>query len=333
MKKPSNILLGFLCSSALLCQQASATDLATVAKAKTATPALHIAGDSQPWRFVFKEMVHLSHGDLSRVEDLSAINTEGTDPLPVITEYHKALQDLGVDLILVPVPAKAAVYPDALSTDLQPALPPLSAFISKLNTAGVRTLDLAAIFFEQRMKQPDQPLYCTTDSHWSPAGAQLAARHAAKILQQHPALKDLAPTTFNLNPDETIQIHGDLIADEEKASLPPEALSLQSVSPQTSGDSPILVIGDSHCQIFRTGGNMLASNAGFIDHLAQQLSLPIEEVSSQASGADQPRADIARRTAQQPDFWENRKIVLWLFTEREFTQGRWRSIPALVQKK
>jgi alginate O-acetyltransferase complex protein AlgJ len=78
---------------------------------------------------------------------------------------------------------------------------------------------------------------------------------------------------------------------------------------------------------------MLATDAGFIDHLAAALSLPIEEVSSQASGADQPRADIARRTVKEPTFWTSRKVVVWLFTAREFTQGKWRTIPAKVQKK
>jgi alginate O-acetyltransferase complex protein AlgJ len=78
---------------------------------------------------------------------------------------------------------------------------------------------------------------------------------------------------------------------------------------------------------------MLATDAGFIDHLAAALSLPIEDISSQASGADQPRADIARRTVKEPDFWSSRKVVVWLFTAREFTQGKWRTIPTQVKKK
>ena len=75
---------------------------------------------------------------------------------------------------------------------------------------------------------------------------------------------------------------------------------------------------------------MHASGGGFIDHLAAALSLPVEEISSQASGADQPRVDIARRTVKEPDFWERHPVLIWLFTEREFTEGRWREIPARV---
>jgi alginate O-acetyltransferase complex protein AlgJ len=36
---------------------------------------------------------------------------------------------------------------------------------------------------------------------------------------------------------------------------------------------------------------------------------------------------------KNPDFWAKKKIVIWLFTAREFTQGRWKILPAKVQKK
>jgi alginate O-acetyltransferase complex protein AlgJ len=72
---------------------------------------------------------------------------------------------------------------------------------------------------------------------------------------------------------------------------------------------------------------------GFIDHLTTDLSLPVEEISTQASGGEGPRIDIARRTVKEPDFWKKKKVVVWLFSAREFTQGRWKKIPAVVQKR
>lgn len=292
-----------------------------------------IAGATSPWRFVTKELQHLSHGDLASA-NLATVNVEGTDPLPVIEQYSADLKALGVDLILVPVPSKASLYPDKLAADLPAtAGTSMKEFLTKIEARGVKVIDLESLFRTHRSEHPDQALYCATDSHWSPLGAELAAAATARLLANHPALKDRSQTSFTVSDSDTLEFHGDLLSDAEKSSLPPEQLPLRKVSPSTAGPSPVLVIGDSHCQIFRTGGTMLATDAGFIDHLASGLSTTIEEISSQASGADQPRADIARRTAKEPDFWTSRKVVVWLFTAREFTQGKWRPIPVKVIKK
>lgn len=293
-----------------------------------------VAGAAAPWRFVVKELTHLAKGDLAQAENLAALNAEGTDPLPVIQEYAAALKSLDVDLCLVPVPPKASIYPDKLASDLTLAdAPSLKPFLDKIAAFGIQVVDLETLFRQHRAAHPEEPLYCATDSHWSPRGAELAAAAVASQLASHSALSGAPKTTFTVAAPETLQFHGDLLNDADKASLPPETLPLRKVSPATAGASPVLVIGDSHCQVFRTGGAMLATDAGFIDHLAAALSLPVEEISSQASGADQPRADIARRTVKEPAFWSTRKVVVWLFTAREFTQGKWRAIPAQVRKK
>lgn len=292
------------------------------------------AGAEAPWRFVLKELAHLAKGDLAQAENLAALNVEGASPLPVIQEYAAALKSLGVDLCLVPVPPKAVIYPDKLDSALAPAdAPSLKPFLDQIAAIGIRVVDLETLFREHRATHPEEQLFCATDSHWSPRGAELAAAAVAGQLAAHPALSDAAKTAFTVSEPQELQFHGDLLSDEEKTALAPEKLPLRKVSPATAGASPVLVIGDSHCQVFRSGGAMLATDAGFIDHLAAALSLPVEEISSQASGADQPRADIARRTVREPAFWETRKIVVWLFTAREFTQGKWRSIPAKVEKR
>ncbi len=331
------MMLRFLLVPLLLCQTTRGADFAAsvqnaLASAPQGSPAA--AGAAAPWRFVLKELTHLSKGDLAQAGNLAALNAEGTDPLPVIQEYAAALKALGVDLCLVPVPPKAVIYPDKLDAVLAPAdAPSLKPFLDKITAFGIQVIDLEKLFREHRAAYPDEQLYCATDSHWSPRGAELAAAAVAEKLSAHPALSAAAKTSFTVGEPEELQFHGDLLTDAEKASLPPEQLPLRQVSPATAGASPVLVIGDSHCQVFRTGGAMLAKDAGFVDHLAAALSLPIEEVSSQASGADQPRADIARRTVKEPDFWTSRKVVVWLFTAREFTQGRWRPIPAKVEKR
>lgn len=331
------LLTRILLSSLLLASASDAGDFsAALTQALTAAPQGQAAspGAVAPWRFVNKELTHLSKGDLAQAADLSQLNAEGTDPLPIIQEYASALKVLGVDLVLVPVPAKASIYPEKLAADLT-LTDALSQkpFLDKIASTGIQVADLETLFRQHRAAHPDEALYCATDSHWSPRGAELAAQAVAKHLASLAAVSGAGKTSFTITAPEALEFHGDLLTDAEKASLPPESLPLRKVSPATAGPSPVLVMGDSHCQVFRTGGPMLATDAGFIDHLAAALSMPIDEVSSQASGADQPRADIARRTVKEPDFWSSRKVVIWLFTAREFTQGKWRTIPALVKKK
>ena len=113
-------------------------------------------------------------------------------------------------------------------------------------------------------------------------------------------------------------------------AVPPDGKSVTTL--ESDPQSPVLVLGDSHLQVFRKGGNMLATQAGFVDHLQTLLPLAVEEITMQAGGADGPRVEVARATAKNPAFWAKKKIVIWVFTAREFTQGKWRVIPAQVKK-
>jgi alginate O-acetyltransferase complex protein AlgJ len=303
-----------------------AADLGEAAgKALAAHPEarLSIPGEVEPWLFTVQELQHLTR-------------TPAPEPVQIITEYAAALRELGVELILVPVPAKAAIYPEKLSA----ALPPPAADSSPLHPLpsglaeipGCRVLDLTSLYLARREIEPGDLLYCATDSHWSPLGAQLAAEAVAAMISDHSAVQAAPKIEFQLSEPAPLEFHGDLIAADQRATTAMETLPASIVSPGTSGDSPVLVMGDSHCQVFTKGGPMHATGAGFIDHLAAALSIPVEEISSQSSGADQPRGDVARRTAREPDFWDKRKVLIWLFTEREFTQGTWRKIPAQVRR-
>jgi len=331
------LLRSLVLFSALSLSIASGGDFQTALKdalgRATDTP-LAVSGSVKPWRFLVRELKHLSVGDLAVLPDIKSVNTEKTDPLPVIANYAKALKDLGVELMIVAVPPKAAIYPEALSSDLSLSdVPPMKKWLDQVEAAGVSVIDLDALFRKYRVDHPDETLYCATDSHWSPLGAQLAAAAVAQRLKDHAALAKIPKVPFKRTAPAPFQFHGDLLSDVEKGTEPPETLALTQVDPKTEGRSPVLVIGDSHCQIFRTGGAMLASDGGFIDHLAHDLGIQIEDISSQSSGAHQPRADIARRTVKEPDFWKSRKIVVWLFTAREFTQGKWSVLPAKVERK
>src|SRR4051794_34050573 len=142
---------------------------ATVKSILAAAPAdaLSVQGADKNWYFLRKELEHLSVGDLAAA-DLAKVNKEGTDPVPVMAKYAEELKALGVDLLIVPVPPKASIYPEKLSEKLDAkSAPTMAAFFAKLKAAGVDVLDLETVFKEERARNPAKQLYCATDSHWS----------------------------------------------------------------------------------------------------------------------------------------------------------------------
>ena len=331
----------------VLCAPARAQDFtATVKSILAATPedALSVQGADKNWFFLRKELEHLSQGDLATA-DMTKANKEGTDPVPVMAKYAEELKALGVELLVVPVPAKASIYPEKLSDKVDTkSAPSMAALLAKLKGVGVDVLDLETVFKEERAKNPAKQLYCATDSHWSPYAAQLVAKIVADRYKARKEVSEASLADLIALPEETLEFHGDLLDDAQKGSVSKDQLPMQraglAVPPdgknvttvESDPQSPVIVFGDSHLQVFRKGGNMLAMQGGFIDHLQTLLPTSVEEITMQAGGADGPRVEIARATAKNPAFWSKKKIAIWLFTTREFTQGKWRVIPTVVKK-
>jgi alginate O-acetyltransferase complex protein AlgJ len=332
----------FLVCSALLSAQDFTATVKSILEDAPAD-ALAVQGADKNWHFLIQELKHLSHGDLAAV-DMTKANKEGTDPVPVIAKYAEEVKALGVELLVIPVPPKASIYPEKLSDKLDvKSATTMSAFFAKLKSAGVDVLDLETVFKEERTKNPDKQLYCATDSHWSPYAAQLAAKLVADRFKSNPAIMQNAMRDLIALPEETLEFHGDLLSDEQKKTLPKEKLPMQraglAVPPsgkdvttvESDPQSPVLVLGDSHLMVFRQGADMLARQAGFIDHLQTLLPIAVQEIAIRGGGADGPRVDIAR--TKDAEFWTKKKVAIWLFTARELTQGRWRELPAKYQKK
>ncbi len=332
----------------LSCSDLKAQDFTETVKAvlsKTDATALAAPGEGEGWFFLRKELEHLSLGDLGAA-NLSTANKEGTDPVPVITKYAEELKALGIELLVVPVPPKAAIYPEKLAASVDAkTVPSMKGLYEKLKAAGVETLDLETVFLAEKAKSPDKQLYCATDSHWSPYACQVTAQLVADKYKARKEISEFSLADLIALPAESIEFHGDLLSDDQKAHLPKEKLPMEraglAVPPdgkavttiESDPRSAMLVMGDSHLQVFRKGGNMLAVQGGFVDQLNVDLPTAVHEISMQAGGADGPRVEIARSTARDPNFWATKKIVVWVFTAREFTQGKWRVIPAKVEKK
>ncbi|WP_159993271.1 alginate O-acetyltransferase AlgX-related protein [Roseomonas sp. 18066] len=113
----------------------------------------------------------------------------------VLGETRRLLAAGGVDLNILLIPSRTRIYRDMIPpgtsfpADFQGRY---SAGQKALQDAGFAIANLAEAFATQRQRQPDQPLFFKTDTHWTPAGCAIAAHGMAMQLARNPAL---SPTT------------------------------------------------------------------------------------------------------------------------------------------
>src|SRR5262249_36600523 len=130
------------------------------------------------WLFLTAELHHLGVGHFWGVEAKAvsrAANAESADPLPALLDFNAQLKRAGIELILMPVPPKAAIYPEKALGQTAPFKNSAriddaeAAFYQVCTEQGLKVLDLGP-GFQRARKTNALPLYCRTDSHWSGAG-------------------------------------------------------------------------------------------------------------------------------------------------------------------
>src|SRR5437763_5312258 len=161
-------------------QQKFVDELAAKSRTAGNGGAAVIAG-ADGWFFLSSDIRFLSVGqfwgtDAAKVS--RAHKPESADPIPTIVDFHDQLKRRGIELLLMPVPPKAAIYPEKIVPDVdlhgETAAPFLARFYDELRGRGIDVVDLAPVFLQNRASEHG-PLFCQTDSHWSGFGCVLAA--------------------------------------------------------------------------------------------------------------------------------------------------------------
>jgi alginate O-acetyltransferase complex protein AlgJ len=297
------------------------------AAAAKVRPAPSVRGDDPEWYFPVKEVKHLATGRFWE-KPWEEVAANQTDPLPGIVEFHGLLKERGIRLLVVPVPAKASIYPETLVSGFQASeVAALTPFFQRLTEAGVEVLDLEPVFLQTRAARPDQLLYCRQDAHFSPAAAEIIA---ALVARQVPFTAAAGPAPYALGEPVLLTFTGDQITGSEwEGSVAPETQPLRQVSQggvvgvAPDPASPVLLLGDSHTLVFHEGAEagMHCAGAGVLDHLALQYGFAPDLVGVRGSGLVQARKQLFYKAAAAPGYWDNKKLVVWLFSAREFTQS------------
>lgn len=291
------------------------------------------------WLFLTAELHLLSAGQFWGADAATANRSskpEVADPIPAIEDFQQRLKQRGIDLLLVPVPPKAAIYPEKIVSGLgvkagDPA-PFLSRFYDELRASGIDVLDLRPLFLENRAGEKG-PVFCKTDTHWSGNGCVLAAHAIAERIRAK--LPPPQPGTAYGSEWKEVNIAGDLgdLLDPSANKPGPEKLWIRTVTGKATGapvepdpQSPVLVLGDSHTLVFH---DFLAEKAGLIDQLAFEFGFAPDLIGIRGSGATQVRKDLYRRSLKNPQYLAGKKLILWCFTAREFTEAAqgWQKLP------
>jgi len=292
------------------------------------------------WLFLTRELAHIGKGvfwgDASKTAGMAS-NEAWRDPMPAILDFAEQLKKNGVQLILMPVPPKAVIYPDRLWKDVQVSaererLDAVHAeFYALLRKNGIDVLDLTPVFAAARQEE-EEPLYCQTDSHWSCRGIRVAARDAASRIRER--LKESGRNTVSMKAMESrVTFSGDLVrllgvSSESEARMLRRVTDAAGMPLSPDEGAGVLILADSHGLVFHAGGDMHAEGAGLFEQVSFELGYPVDLIAVRGSGATPARINLLRKIQRDPGYLQRKKIVLWCFSAREFTESDgWRIVP------
>ncbi len=254
------------------------------------------------------------------------------DPVVAIVRFRDQLASRGIDLLVIPLPAKPGIYPEMLALDPTPngALKHTHTqrLLTRLRDRGVETADLLQHLESWRTQGAG---YLQRDTHWSPNAARKAAEWvAAGVRTIHPELD--GSTQFTTKPI-SVRRRGDLVrmmgAPQLESVLPAELVHCEQVISKQSGElyhddphSAVLVLGDSYLRMYQTDE---PKAAGFIAHLARQLGTPVATIVNDGGASTLVRRQLAR----SPELLLGKKLVIWEFVERDIRFGAegWQDVP------
>jgi hypothetical protein len=277
------------------------------------------------------------------------------DPLRAIVRFKTQLQSAGIDLLMVIMPGKPSIYPDLLARGITVSaagsISHSQRMMNDLRQAGVDVLDLFGPFAKERLRDAEagDSLYLREDTHWKGRAVRLAARLLAERIKQYPwyrpgsteyavdsvtvdRIGDVAVMT-TLPAEKVHRFYGGFIPEKTKCYQvyhitrdASGAVSERSLYKDDYRNSQVLLLGDSFSRIYQTDE---PKSAGWIAHLAFELSQPIASLVNDGGASTLVRQSLARN----PKLLKGKKLVIWEVVERDFRFGEdgWKDVAIAMQ--
>ncbi len=257
------------------------------------------------------------------------------DPVPAIVDFKEQLQQRGIELIVVPIPVKAALQPGKISTRLVTGdLVNRSwfKFQKRLTENGVRLFDVRPILLEYAANGED--VFLARDTHWRPESMRAVAVELARYCRA--LLPDMGGAG-NLQ-SQSLQIRGQgdiakmltlpenmqLYADQEVETE--QIINKQGEFWQPDRMADLLLLGDSFTNIYSRSSLGWGAGAGFAEQLSFLLQHPVDLLARNDSGAYVTREMLAVELQRGRDRLAGKKLVIWQFSARELAFGDWKPI-------
>ncbi len=267
--------------------------------------------------FYRNDLEYVTGGDLEK-------QRTGKNPLPVIVEFKKLLDEQGVDFLFVPVPTKLEVYPEELDGNLKAfsgeiVNPAFRKLLASLAQEGIEVFDLLPALLRAKSASDPELLFQHQDTHWTDSGLRLTADLLAARVKKYPWYAELAKhkRTYELR-ETTFTRFGDLqsrLPEAEQKKYAPEALVAHQVFDSgkpydDDPDSPVVLLGDSFTGVYELTD---AEHAGVSAHIARGIGYPLDLVMSYGGGPN-VRQKLLRRGVEALG---KKKLVIWMMTARD----------------
>jgi len=255
------------------------------------------------------------------------------NPLEHIVEFKEYLNKHNIEMLFMPIPTKAEVYPEKLSVDLQSRVvnPYNRQLLHELQKHGVEVIDLLPAFLEAKTKDEsmDEYLYQLQDTHWTNRGLQIAAKVVAERIKTFAWYKDSSePFVSYTTHDTTFDRLGDIVSklpESKRTSYPPVTLQATQVlypdgklyRGKAETTAPIMLIGDSFTGVFEL---VDCKGAGLGAHIAEKTQIPTDIITSWGGGP------LVRKKAlrARDKYLGQKRVVIYTMVARDlfnYSQG------------
>lgn len=241
------------------------------------------------------------------------------DNLAIIQGVRDTLKKQGTQLVLAIIPAKTRLYPEhvgdnkpaTLHTDLY------QQFHAQVDQAGILAPDLLTPL--QSAKEKGQ-VFLRTDTHWTPMGAEIAARQLGDVISKQVPL-NVEPQNFVTEAKSTEPYKGDLTnflpLDPLFSNLLPKPDDLQqrSTNPaQASAEGGDALFADDSVAVGLVGTSYSANpNWNFAGALKQALHADVVNYAEDGHGPILPMLKYLQTDAFKSS---PPQVLIWEFPER-----------------
>lgn len=251
------------------------------------------------------------------------------DVVAAIGKFADDLKARDIRLILIPAPSKPLVYGDKLgASENRKGNKSFDEFKKQVEAMGVTVLDFTDDFIAMRKDGVES--YLKTDTHWTPAAMQFAAKKTAE------AIGDASPDS-EAGTKAEITARGDIanmlkLADVDDI-FPRQTVEVVQYAEGRDRNSDVLLLGDSFTNIFSLDAMGWGTQAGFAETLAHELGRPIDVIAQNDAGAHATRDALSTDLLRGHDRLNGKKVVVWEFAVRELAVGDWTDSPLELKER